>query len=475
VAETRCVSCHFRRFAAHPEFALLRGRAAESPGLRFPHLRHLEALQKEKGLGGDAACGECHERDASGRDFMALDFDRHCASCHAASVSLGAVEALPEEDALPPAAIQALGAEGAWLARTADYEIGRGRVGKTALHHRDEWVLFNLRRLRRQLGPEGYGAERAALLARLSSLERRLALSAPLAGLSPEALTARAQSLDAEMRGLDARLDALGKQVEPARSQPRLDEAATAAAAAGDGEGAAELRQAAITAAPSGEAALRPEELAGRRQELLTLLEAIETTDPALAGRTEDLRRRLMALRAGEASEALLQRVRQQRAAERERVEDERRLRAQGVPPPPQAMLAGEQSALRRALAEAQERLQELSLVPAPEGPPAADERQRKTESAEALAARCTKCHLPGRVDLAPVKAARRVLVRSEFAHGPHLMQADCARCHPNVARSTAAADLNFPAVASCRECHSGFGASQECLSCHAYHPHEAP
>ena len=132
------------------------------------------------------------------------------------------------------------------------------------------------------------------------------------------------------------------------------------------------------------------------------LLEAIETTDPALAGRTETCGGGLMGLRAGEASEALLQRVRQQRAAEHERVEDERRLRAQGVPAPPQAMLAGEQSALRRALAEAQQRLQELSLVPAPEGPLAADARQRKMESAEALAARCTKCHRPGRVDLAP-------------------------------------------------------------------------
>jgi len=120
--QTQCVSCHFRRFAAHPEFALLRAKATEAPGLRFPHARHLDALAKEKGLRGDAACGECHERDAATRDFQPLDFDRHCASCHAAGGSLGAVEPLPEDDALPPAAIQALGVEGAWLTRTAEFE-----------------------------------------------------------------------------------------------------------------------------------------------------------------------------------------------------------------------------------------------------------------------------------------------------------------------------------------------------------------
>jgi len=474
VSESQCVSCHFRRFAAHPEFALLRATATEAPGLVFPHKRHLEALQKEKGLKGDAACGECHERDAAGRDFMALDFERHCASCHAASGSLGTVVPLPEEDALPPSAIQALGVEGAWLTRTAEYELGRGRVAKTALHHRDEWVLFNLRRLRRQIAPEGYGAERAALLARLGSLERRLVLSAPLAGLSAEALDARRQAIGAELRSIDARLAAI-QAPATAGAATRVAEAAAAAAATGDATAAADLGRAAAVPPPAGEDPLRAEELAGRRQELLTLLEAIETTDPALAGRAEDLRRRLLALRAGEASAALLQRVRQQRATEALRVEDEQKLRAQGLPPPPEALLAGEQAAVRRALAETQARLQELSLVPAPEGALDGDARARKTESAEALAAPCAKCHPAGRVDVAPVKAARHVLVRSTFMHGPHLMQADCAHCHPAVAGSTSAADLNFTGVASCRECHGAIGASQDCLSCHAYHPHESP
>lgn len=473
VSETQCVSCHFRRFAGHPEFALLRGKASESPGLNFPHKRHLEALQKEKRLAGDAACGECHERDATGRDFVPLDFDRHCAACHAASGSLGSGEPLPEEDALPPAAIQALGVEGAWLTRTAEFELGRGRVTKTALHHRDEWVLFNLRRLRRELAPDGYGAERAALLARLGGLERRLALSAPLAGLSADALAARKRGIEVELRGIDARLEAI-KAPPTAGSATRLIEVEAAARAAGDASADA-LRQAAAVPPPGEGDPLRADELAGRKRELLTLLEAIESTDPALAGRAEDLRRRLLVLRAGETSEALLQRVRRQRATEVARVEDEQKLRAQGVPPPPEALLAGEQAAVRRALAEAQARLQELSLVPAPEGTLSDEVRGRKTESAQALAAPCAKCHPAGRVDVAPVKAARHVLVRSIFEHGPHLMQADCARCHPNVARSTAAADLNFPGVASCRQCHGTLGASQDCLSCHAFHPHETP
>jgi hypothetical protein len=475
VEQAQCTSCHFRRFGAHPEFALLRAGSAEAPGLRFPHARHMESLQKEKGLSTAAACGECHERDASGADFVPISFDRHCASCHASSGSLGVVDPLPEDDALPPSAIQALGIEGGWLARAEEYELGRGRVGKTMLRHRDEWLLFNLRRLGRQLAPEGYTAERAALLGEFSRLERRLALSTPLAGLSLDALEARAAALDLEARGIAARLDAAAKGDDAAAARARVGEAASAAAAAGDPVAAVELQREGSAPAPTAEGAMGDEELARRRQELLALLEAIEAADPALAGRAEDLRRRLLALRAGEASEALLQRIARQRALERARVEDERRLRAEGLPAPPQALLAAEQAEVRRALAEAQERLQELSLVPAPEGPLDEEARQRKKDSAAALGAPCAKCHILDGVDVAPVTAARRVLVRAEFVHGPHLLQAECGRCHPAVAASKASTDLNFLGVASCRECHRGSGATQACQACHSYHPGGAP
>lgn len=475
VPPAQCTSCHFRRFGAHPEFALLRAGAGEAPGLRFPHARHMESLQKEKGLSPEAGCGECHERDAAGRDFVPISFDRHCASCHASRGSLGVVESLPEEDALPPAAIEALGVTGGWLARAEEYELGRGRVGKTTLRHRDEWLLFNLRRLGRQLGPDAYTAERAALLGQLSRLERRLALSTPLAGLSAEALTARASALDLEARGIAARLAAVAGGAEPKEALARLDEAAAAATRAGDPGAAAELQQARSAAPPAGEGTLSADDLARRRLELLSLLEAIETADPELGARAQDLRRRLLVLRAGEASDALLQRAGQQRAVERARVEDERRLRAQGLPPPPEALLAAEQASVRRALAEAQRRLEDLSLVPTPEGPLDDQARQRKTESAAALGAPCAKCHVLDRVDVAPVAAARRVLVRADFTHGPHLLQAGCARCHPGVAASKASSDLNFLGVASCRECHRGSGATQACQACHSYHPNDTP
>jgi len=91
------------------------------------------------------------------------------------------------------------------------------------------------------------------------------------------------------------------------------------------------------------------------------------------------------------------------------------------------------------------------------------------------LAAACTKCHILKAGAFAPVRAARPVLARARFIHEPHLIQADCAKCHPGIEASKVSKDLNFKGIQSCRECHKAFQAKQDCRECHLFHPKAVP
>src|SRR5437660_823422 len=90
--------------------AVLGARSAEAPGIKFGHdsaqpgkfAGHLAEVARTKGLRTERTCGECHQRGPGQRDFSALSFDLHCASCHAKDGSLGAVDPVPQDDALPP-------------------------------------------------------------------------------------------------------------------------------------------------------------------------------------------------------------------------------------------------------------------------------------------------------------------------------------------------------------------------------------
>ena len=87
----------------------------------------------------------------------------------------------------------------------------------------------------------------------------------------------------------------------------------------------------------------------------------------------------------------------------------------------------------------------------------------------------CAKCHLFKDAAFTRVVPARRVLVRSNFVHGPHLLQAECARCHPGVELSKKSSDVNFKGVATCQECHAPGKTREDCASCHNYHPPVSP
>lgn len=488
VDEVQCTQCHFRSFSAHPEFAVLRARSVEAPGLKFGHdsaepakfAGHLAEVAKKKGTRIERTCGECHQRSADQRDFTPVSFDLHCASCHAKDGSLGTVDPVPQEDALPPEQIAALGVRTAFPPE--EFQIGRGKVGRSAVHHKDEWVLFNLRKLRREIDPEGWAAERGALLARLSQLQRRLAQATPLASLDQAALRARQQSIEAELRGLDARIAAQASGVSPPSGLSRVDEVQAATAAAGDAGALAEAQRLKAGAGgladrsfPAG--ALPADEFEARRRELLAALDAIETADPALATRAQDLRRRALALAPGEPGGEVLQRVRTQRQADLQRVMDEQSLRAAGIKPPGEALLEPERDALQRAIGDVQARLALLSQAPAPAAPLTPAELQRKKETVEVLTVACVKCHLFTGAAMSRPVAARPVLVRARFEHQPHLLpvQGDCYHCHGAIRQSKVSADLNFQGVQSCRECHKPRSVTQDCQTCHRYHPPAVP
>jgi hypothetical protein len=480
VDQAQCVSCHFRSFSGHPEFDVLRKESREVPGVLFTHDRHVKEAKKQTGGVEKDTCVTCHAPEPEGApggrtpDIEAISFDKHCASCHVKEDSMGIIDPITLEDVAAPADLQALGL-GSF--DPDEFESSRGRVNKIAVSHRDEWVLVNLRKLRREVDPAGWAAERGALMARQNQLERRLAQSTPLAELDLESLRARKAAVESEIKGLEARLGAQSGAQSPAAGLARVGDVAAAATAAGDAAAAdalaakvKELSAAGLLPAP-----LPAGDHDARRKELLAALDAIEQADPELKARADDLRRRLAAVRPGDSGADVLKRALDQRQGDLLRVNDEIRLREAGVAPPTGALLAGEQRAIRDALREVRARLTDLTegLPPKPNLTP--EELERKKQSVEVLVAPCAKCHVVKDAAFTTVRPAERVLVLSTFAHGPHLKQAECARCHEGIEKSKLSSDLNFKGVASCRECHARGATRADCATCHKYHPPVAP
>jgi hypothetical protein len=326
VGEALCHECHFASFARHPEFAIHSVKPRPFPGVRFGHEGHLKEIATATGGPAAAACTQCHEPSPARRDFEPISFDRHCASCHASDGSLGALDPMPRADVLSPEEIRGLGISGDWLQEAEEYEVAPDSVARSAVRHKDEWVLFNMRKLRRELDPQGYEAERAVL-----------------------------------------------------------------------------------------------------------------------AGRAERLKSQV------------------------ERVAAVQRARA-----PAAVLLMGQQRVYQKALDEAQNRLQALSAGPA-ETATSDEARARKTAALETLTVPCALCHRIERGSMAPVAAARPVLVRAGFLHQPHLRQAPCVRCHPAVEKSASSEDVNITTVATCRDCHRPRAARDDCQWCHNYHPPAVP
>jgi hypothetical protein len=452
VNRAHCAGCHFRTTSEHPELRLVRDRRLEDPGLKFSHEVHVRKVLEARGGTAADTCGACHA--PAGPDLEAIAFDRHCASCHAKRGSLVAVDPVPPADVETPQSV-------------TEFRTSGARITKVVVHHRDEWVLRSLERVRALTEAEAVRAERGRLEARLARLRRRLLRLPPPARLSAGALRARDEQIEAELASIDARLRA-----SPTANAAWLEGALAVVADTDDPAEATALRQRAQASGNTTSLPLSPDELEARRAELLGALSVLGEAKPELEARIEDLRRRLLAVAPGDTSRASLERARAQRLVERERLRDEIALREAGLPPG-SALPSEEERALRRALARAEARLAQLSpTLPAALAPAALEE---KRHTLEALAAPCVTCHeLEGGafVDPAPAQA---VLVRARFPHGAHLAHALCGKCHAGVERSRLSSDLALPSMTTCRECHVPGQAREGCLTCHGYHPRAQP
>lgn len=477
IEELQCATCHFRSHSLHPEFAVFREPAHEDTGLKaFSHEGHFEALRKARPDGAEPSCLECHDYD--GRDFAALSFDQSCASCHL----LGGRQdelLVDLEDVLAPEALVALGIAGSWRPNGDEFEIDEGVLTKTSVRHRDEWVLFNIRKLQAELSPARYADERERVLTELRVLERRWYSAVPLAGVDEKGLQARQARIVAELDALAARANAQMSAVGPSDSVSSLQEVVARIAALGGalGSDAGELQRELAAYQPEADSTgpIPRDDFERRRAELrkiLLFLEGSSSGDVETQRKIALLRDRIATLSAGFTSPELLGRAREQRMGTLERIKDELSLREAGTPPAPNVVLLGEQRRFQR-MAEA--KLIELATIPqwtVPSELPAA-ERARKEQALADLTEPCTGCHMPFTDPAYDVSAARRKLIRSTFVHEPHLLQTDgdCLQCHASVVNSIEPQQINFEGLESCNACHSSSEVSNDCLTCHFYHP----
>jgi predicted CXXCH cytochrome family protein len=504
VDEAQCTGCHkdkaqFTRpigtLGQHPEFRALETASTQVTGILYSHLTHVtKGKRKKAGYvmidrkidSPGRTCPECHQRAPQARDFAPVTYESHCAECHKADVKMEPVAA---SEVVP---IDAIGEETTeeWVARPADFEASGDSIARLRVHHRDEWILFNVRKLRRELDPASFAAERAALVARKSRLDRRLALANPTALQDRASLESRAAALEQELAYLDARIAAQAGAGEPSAGLDRLAEVAGAVQVAGEESEKAEasaLRQRAEALKGEGvtAAALPREEFEQRRADLLRVLDEVEKADPSRKAQADEVRRRLAQLTPGDAGAELLARVREQRVAALERVRDEIRLRDSGTAPPSEALLENERKAIRTALRAVDRELREMDAIP--EGRPALapEDVDRKEEALSNLTVGCRYCHeITAQGAFAKVSVAKPVLWRATFTHKEHLTKGEtCGSCHSgtragkqwSVETSGQSADLNFKGVDSCRECHRPGQAGQDCQKCHNYHPPVVP
>lgn len=310
VDDRECGQCHeFGALDRHPEFAVVNAAITTGLGLKFDHDRHVIEVVS----GGLERCQSCHVPTIDQAAFEPIDFDDHCQACHvdAEGFVTGRTDPLAPEYVLAPDEVPEPWAAESEIAITPAAR-GRSEFGK--MRHRDRWTLYNARRLRRAIDPEGEAAEREALRGQVAYLEQQLALE-PLTAAGTANLDAWAVALEAEVATLTA---GLGDDSEPAPAataaaltRMTADVQAVAQALA-DAEPSVRLDAEALAsielaiaetdlAQPDDPSGTAPPDFEARRTELLNLLDAIsERGDDRLAERAADLRDLVTGLAPGE-------------------------------------------------------------------------------------------------------------------------------------------------------------------------------
>jgi hypothetical protein len=164
VADHRCDSCHFDSFVdEHPQFDFVEEKILDSSALSFAHIHHVGEVMKRQQLEDvEKSCLACHNASPDGRGFEPIDFDRHCDACHlAATVSTpGLPVKTPDSEEPGVATLEQIiesrgpGARWAYFTDPNEYRRRGSFLVKGPVHHRDPWLLENLRALRQALYPE---------------------------------------------------------------------------------------------------------------------------------------------------------------------------------------------------------------------------------------------------------------------------------------------------------------------------------
>ncbi|MGH1362700.1 MAG: cytochrome c3 family protein [Calditrichia bacterium] len=168
VAKSICQSCHqYDSFnSGHPEFQFAREEIPDQANLKFTHAFHVKELQRRGGVSTtEEACASCHQTDVGGKSFKPIRFESACSECHLGplnptptaelAVQIRRRSTVPGVQSLKT--IQSTNAPGNSWARFAnpnEYDEYDNTIVKQLLHHKDPWILFNLRLLRKQLFPQ---------------------------------------------------------------------------------------------------------------------------------------------------------------------------------------------------------------------------------------------------------------------------------------------------------------------------------
>ena len=258
LGDSHCLACHaFGSFnTEHPQFAFAANNIPDDDALAFTHIHHTREVMASQGLVDvERACLYCHSPKPDGRSFEAVDFDRHCDACHLTAAT--ATARLPVEADDTPGVVtlatlverQDPGTRWALFANPNEYRQVGSRVSKSPVHHADEWILENLRRLRGALYPDAGLAELLRASADIDASEIEILYREAVATLQDYAVGLRS-SPQPEVQAELARIEALLTDVERALDDPYtpLDETEFLLALDGprrdlDDDAAAELEQ----------------------------------------------------------------------------------------------------------------------------------------------------------------------------------------------------------------------------------------
>ena len=164
VADAQCLACHdFDSFnRRHPEFEFAAEAQPDAANLKFSHSHHvLEVKEREEVADVEQTCLYCHNPDPDGKNFQALDFDRHCDACHLTTSTTTPWLNVGDASAETPGVLtletiqaqQTPGTRWSYFTNPNEFQQRSTSVRKRPLYHEDPWILENLRNLRRVLYP----------------------------------------------------------------------------------------------------------------------------------------------------------------------------------------------------------------------------------------------------------------------------------------------------------------------------------